>query len=367
MANKAKNKEQSNKKQRAVRTTAPNMPVIRTSTIDVVVEHKTKTGSIENKRNNTRRQTKITPNRTSQSKSNQGKQKQNQTTQIKQNQTKQNQGKRKQSQTTTSSKQQNKKPNQTKQKYAETIQKKEKNNKILKIIGIIGIIIAGAIFLFTTPLFNVTQIEVVGNQVVSSEEIISLSQIKLNENMFKNIKTVIKQNIKGNAYIENVETKRILPNKIQLKVEERTVKYMVKLIEKYAYINNQGYILEITGQTKEVPIIEGISTPEEEIIAGKRLNNDDLEKLENIIKIVSSCEENEISKFITSINVKNPNEYTIYFAEKGMTVHLGNSSNLDTKMLYVKAIMQAEEGNEGDIFVNGNLNDGFQPYFRKKV
>lgn len=243
----------------------------------------------------------------------------------------------------------------------------KKTAKILKALGLC-ILVAGAIaFLCTTPLFNVTQIEVAGNENVSKEEIISLSQIKLNENMFKNVKATIKQNIKGNAYIENVAVKRVLPNKMQITVQERKVKFMVKLLESYAYINSQGYILEITSQTKEVPIIEGMSTPEEEMIAGKRLNNDDLDKLEVALSIMSSCEENEISRFVSSINVEDPNEYIVYMAEKHKTIHLGSHSNLGTKILYVKAILEAEEGNEGDIFVNGDLINGFQPFFRKKL
>ena len=238
---------------------------------------------------------------------------------------------------------------------------------LLKLAGIVVLIIAAVIFLFTTPLFNVTEIEILGNEIVSSEEIKSLSQIKLNENMFKNVKITIQKNIKGNAYIEDVKVKRILPNKIQIVVQERQVKFMIKLLNSYAYVNSQGYILQITDQTKEVPTILGISTPEEEMIIGKRLNNEDLKKLEVCLKIVSSCEENEISRYITSINVENPTEYIISMVEKNKTIHLGNSSNLGTKILYVKAILQAEEENEGDIFVNGDLNNGFQPYFRKKV
>ena len=246
-------------------------------------------------------------------------------------------------------------------------EKKKNKSKMIKWFGIIGLIIVVGIFLFTTPLFNVTEIEVKGNTTVNSEEIKSLSQIKLNENMFKNVKAVIKENIKCNPYIEEVEVKRILPNKIQITVQERTAKYMLKLLDKYAYINSQGYILEITNQTKEIPIIEGMATLEEEMVVGKRLNSEDLNKLETVLKIVSSCEENEISKYITSINVQNASEYIMIFAEKGIKIHLGNSTNIDTKILYVKAILQAEEGNEGDIFVNGDLNHGFQPYFRKKV
>ena len=241
------------------------------------------------------------------------------------------------------------------------------SHKMLKLIGIVLLIIAAGIFLCTTPLFNVTEIEVLGNQIVSSDEIKSLSQIKLNDNMFKNIKMTIIENVKGNAYIEDVKVKRILPNKMQITVQERQAKFMVKLLNSYAYINSQGYILEITDQTKEIPIISGTSTPEEEIIVGKRLNNEDLRKLEVCLKIITACEKNEISRYITDINVENQTEYIMTMLEKGKKIHLGNSSNIETKILYVKAILEAEEGNEGEIFVNGDLNNGFQPYFRKKV
>ena len=246
--------------------------------------------------------------------------------------------------------------------------KKEINTKkLLKGLGIVCLIAAAIVFLFTTALFNVTKIDVVGNESVSDEEIISLSQIKLNENMFKYLKPVITENIKSNPYVEEVKIARILPDKIQITVQERKAKFMVKLLDSYAYINSQGYILEITNQTKELPIIEGVSTPEEEIIVGKRLNNDDLKKLEVVLQLISSCEENEISRYITSINIENSNEYTMYMAEKLKTIYMGNSSNLDTKILYVKVILQSEEGNEGEIYVNGDLNDGFQPFFREKV
>ena len=36
-------------------------------------------------------------------------------------------------------------------------------------------------------------------------------------------------------------------------------------------------------------------------------------------------------------------------------------------MLYVMSIIEAEIGKLGDIFVNGDLNNKFQPYFREKV
>ena len=39
---------------------------------------------------------------------------------------------------------------------------------------------------------------------------------------------------------------------------------------------------------------------------------------------------------------------------------------IDTKMLYIKAILDKESGNEGEIFVNMDLNNK-NPYFKQKV
>ena len=90
-------------------------------------------------------------------------------------------------------------------------------------------------------------------------------------------------------------------------------------------------------------------------------------KLEDVIKILDSANENGLDGKVTSIDISNKNEYSIYIEEENKKVHLGDSTNLSNKMLYVMAIIEAEKGKQGDIFVNGDLNNKFQPYFREKV
>ena len=47
----------------------------------------------------------------------------------------------------------------------------------------------------------------------------------------------------------------------------------------------------------------------------------------------------------------------------GIIINLGNATNLKDRMYYVSAILKQESGNRGTIYVNGNLNEGFLPYF----
>ena len=249
--------------------------------------------------------------------------------------------------------------------------KRKKRNKkiklVLKIVLLVGIIAGGTAFALISPIFNIKDIKVLDNNQVSSDTIISLSELKTGENIFRFSSNKAIDKIKENPYVENVKIHRKIPSTIEIKIEERIPTFSVDYMGKYAIINNQGYILEITDNNKELPIILNSSTVEQEITTGQRLNDEDLEKLEDILKIMSSAKENNLDKEVTNIDISNKNEYIIYLEQENKYVHLGDSSNLSNKMLYVVAILEKEKENAGDIFVNGDLNNKFQPYFRQKV
>ena len=47
--------------------------------------------------------------------------------------------------------------------------------------------------------------------------------------------------------------------------------------------------------------------------------------------------------------------------------YLGDKSNLSNKIRYLQAIIEETKGKVGEIFVNGELNNKFKPYFREKM
>ena len=53
--------------------------------------------------------------------------------------------------------------------------------------------------------------------------------------------------------------------------------------------------------------------------------------------------------------------------EEQKNIHIGDNSNLNNKMLFVSAIIETEKGKAGDVYVNGDLNNKFEPYFREKL
>lgn len=252
-------------------------------------------------------------------------------------------------------------------KQRQILKKKKRIKLMLKFTALLIIIIAGIIFALVSPIFNIKEINVSNNNQINTETIISLSQLNLGQNIFKFNKNKVNKNIKTNAYIESVEIKRKLPNKVQIQIEERKQEYNVEFLNGYAYINNQGYILQISEEKQALPTIQGISTPDEQIVEGNRLNSEDLEKLEVIIQIMNICKNYELDSKITNIDISTKDEYTLYLEEEKKTIYLGDKSNLSNKMLYVQVIIEENRGKEGEIFVNGDLNNNFKPRFKEKV
>ena len=217
-----------------------------------------------------------------------------------------------------------------------------------------------------SPLFNIKIIEVQGNEKITQKEIISLSQLQIEENTFKINKNKIRKEIKQNAYIDEVTITRKLPSAVIIKVEERKIAYLLEYAGSYVYLDKNGYILEINAEKLELPILQGASTLTENFIVGKRLANEDLEKLSTIQKIMELAKISEIDNLITRIDIENKENFKLIFESKEKVAYLGDNSNLNTKILTIKSILEKEEGKAGEIFVDMDLNKEY-PVFRERV
>ena len=263
-------------------------------------------------------------------------------------------------------KQEAKKKKISKQEIAKN-KKKKRIKKFLKWTTIILILCGGITFLMVSPIFNIKEIEVVQNNRVSADTIKSLSRLNSNMNIFRFWSANVEKQIEENAYIEDVKIKRKLPNKIQIEVIEREPRFSIQILNSYGYISSQGYILEINNNELALPVITGINTQEENRKVGYRLVEEDLYKLEEILKIMNTAKENNLDTKVTSIDISQKNEYIMTMQDEKKTIYLGDISNLSAKMVYIQGILEDNKDKEGTIFVNGDFNKKFRPYFREKV
>lgn len=257
----------------------------------------------------------------------------------------------------------NKKAKGKKSKNKKDNKKKRTMTKGAKVLfSVIGAIVLLAL-LFSSPLFNIKTIEVEGNSKVSDEKMISISSIQFHTNIFSMKKREAIEKIKTNPYIEDVKIARKLPSTVKIDVIEREPRYMLQFADSYVYINNQGYMLEISNEALEVPILIGFTTDLSNIKAGNRINVEDLEKMNMVIKIFETVKSNDMGHLVSKIDISNEKNYTIILESEGKKVYLGDCSDLNTRILYLKAILEKSAGRSGEIFLNVDLNTQ-DVYFR---
>ena len=249
-------------------------------------------------------------------------------------------------------------------KQKEMEQRKRKKRKNILILILIAIILACVgIFLLTSPTFKIQEISIEGNKQLSKEKVEKLAEITIGDNIFSKIGAVLEVKLKQNGYIENAKINKIYPNKIEIEITERKKEFQIKTeVGNYIYIDKQGYILEYSTEKFEIPTIIGMDVTESEVEDKKRLDEKYLNKMEIILQIYEECKQIEIADKITQIQVEN--EYILNLENDGITINFGDGTNLKNRMYYVIAILKQEAGNKGTIYVNGNLNEGFLPYFR---
>ena len=248
-------------------------------------------------------------------------------------------------------------------KQREIEKKKRKRRKIILIfILLIMLIGVASAYLLTSPSFNIQQITIKGNQQLSNQKINQLAEIKIGDNIFSKLGIVMKVKLKQNGYIEDANIRKIYPNTLEIEVIERKKQFQIKTEkEGYIYIDEQGYILEYKVEKLDIPIIIGMDIEQSDVGVKGRLGEKDLNKMENILQIREQCKSIKIQDKITQIQVED--EYIISLENDGITINLGDATNLKNRMYYVNAILKKEAGKRGTIYVNGNLNEGFSAYF----
>ena len=139
---------------------------------------------------------------------------------------------------------------------------------------------------------------------------------------------------------------------------------------KYAVIDGQGYILRITNELVNLPILVGTKTDMNAFLDindnKSRLCEEDLKKFDVITNIIDTAKNYEVDTYITKIDVGDINDVKLDLQAEQKIVYLGSCSDLNTRILYMKDIIEKEKGIKGEVFINGNLTED-RVFFRESV
>lgn len=232
--------------------------------------------------------------------------------------------------------------------------RRQRNNSIYYLLVLLLVLGVG-ITLSLTLLFNISEIEVVGQSRYQIDEVTAATGLSKGDNLVKADVNEVHDNIMATLmYVDEVRVKKKFPDKMIIEVKPSVPTAMVEIdSEHYILLSETGKILEqLDSANRAVPIIKGYS-PKPEIMTGI-IKSDDEQKDKTL---------KEICRQITALNLYSMVDFDIsdIYAisanyEDRISIRLGNSSELDYKLRYAMQILteQLPTTKEGYLIFRAN-------------
>ncbi|TJX13338.1 FtsQ-type POTRA domain-containing protein [Tissierella creatinini] len=216
------------------------------------------------------------------------------------------------------------------------VERKRYRRKIMfRMVLMLTLITIGLAYAFKSEFFNIDNIIIDGDKLVSEETIITASAINKGENLFKVNTNDAEKYLEKLPYIKVSHIKRKPPNTINIWIEERVPVLQIKSLATYMLIDHEGIVLENQDKKSEIlPAIVGYNITAKE--PGQNIKEDELG-----IKLEDFFTKNDIINIIKKINTINVdlNEEINIDLNNGISVAFGPLDNVEYKLRLLDRIL----------------------------
>ncbi|MDY0262619.1 FtsQ-type POTRA domain-containing protein [Syntrophotalea acetylenica] len=197
-----------------------------------------------------------------------------------------------------------------------------------------ALVVAGARFagqtLSSSDFFRIENIRVENNRRIPGKQILALSDVRAGANIFELDLQRIGRRIEQNPWIAEARVRRMFPDQLVIRVEERTPKAIVRLDYLY-YVDASGQIFKRLerGDGLNFPVISGI---ERQALLEHR--DATLQRLNEAIRLLEELEHRKVFRpaDVSELKLDDTCGITLYTCKGGVPVRLGHdgfSAKLD--------------------------------------
>lgn len=212
---------------------------------------------------------------------------------------------------------------------------------ILVIVLVLGIILA-----YNSQWFQIKEIKTIGNKNLSNKEVVTLSRVTPGASLLRIPLRDIKERLKKNPWVKEVQIDKDYPDKLIIRVIERKPVALVEAEsgQRYLLVDADNFIItSISDVSKsKLPVIQEIETSGKEV--GETLSS---KNLSNAIKAYQSLYPS-LKKSITIIRAVSPDE--LYFYVEGIEILYGEAKDIEKKNRVLKDFLSKKD--ERIIFID---------------
>ncbi|MBE6881546.1 MAG: FtsQ-type POTRA domain-containing protein [Oscillospiraceae bacterium] len=242
---------------------------------------------------------------------------------------------------------------QTENRFVDNAKKKQrkarKRRKITPFLIVVSLfILAAAVYLCLTMLFNVDRIIIEGNTLYEERELIETSGIEKGENLFE-VDTAYAENKLYSVfnYVEAVEVKRSFPNAVTITITEAEPFSVIEEADGYTLVSAGGKVLE--RGLEEVPYgllsVRGLSTITS--------TEDDVKRMDLMQSIINSMKKLEMEGY-NFLDLSDTLEIVMIYDDR-VRVNLGNELQLEYKLQFADKVITEDLSKTGFQLVDASV------------
>lgn len=208
--------------------------------------------------------------------------------------------------------------------------------------------------LLTTSYLAIKEIKVVGNGKLSRTDVLDLSSINVGDNLLAISTAEIKNNIKVNPWVAEVNVARHFPDTLAIEIRERKPVAFVNLDSLY-FVDEAGIIFKKAsmGDDVDLPVITGLT---KEDIEEQGSSSEFAVKAVSILHLLTKKKAFELED-LSEINVDRVYGLTLYTMREGTKIEFG-SDGFEEKVDRLEKVIQSRNGLGGLEFIGLNYGRG---------
>lgn len=207
---------------------------------------------------------------------------------------------------------------------------------ILIILGVIGVISFGVYQAVNLGIFNVAEIEVVGNEIVDAQTVVEASGIRVGESIFLIDVNRANYNISALMNLDELEISKIMPDKILIRMVESVPICAVNYDDKVYYLTEDKKLIEDGEYLRktDIPLVFGSDAVTISEI-GKEVVVEPYWRFDTVMNILKDLKNDGNLTKISEVRMTDVNTYEIV-TKNGTVFILWDYSNYLENKAYIQ-------------------------------
>ncbi len=216
--------------------------------------------------------------------------------------------------------------------------------KMSKNLIILFAILTSLLIFMHLPIFNVKSVQVTGNINTKTEDVEDIVLLDDTSNIFWVNTRKMEIAVESMPYVKTAKVKKSVPSEIVVEVVEREpIAYLLYNKNSYIYIDDEGYVLEVSSKPLEgKPFVTGVRY--ENFVLNEPLVFERNYIIQMIATLNQNIEKYKLQNYQITIDLLE--DFNVKLVINDITVGLGEFEDIDKKMRYLKSILTKldEEG-----------------------